>query len=100
MFVKNTFVKIYVFDVDEKQDSVKKSKIIVNKIIFNTKSVWIGVIKHVYNLFLIINCRKQGRFNLGDWWIMHLHHIGLPPATNRYPKLPVSGNPLIKTKLI
>jgi len=28
---------------------------------------------------------------------MLLHHIGLPPAIDRYPKLPVSGNILIST---
>ena len=50
---------------------------------------------YIYNY-----CRKQIRFNLGDWWIMHLHHIGLPPTTNRYSKLSVSGNPLIKTELM
>jgi len=37
-------------------------------------------------------CRRQISFNLGDWWIMLLHHIGLPPAINLNPELPVSGN--------
>ncbi len=100
MFVKSTFIKIYVFDVEEKQGYVKISKIIVNKFISIIKTIGIVVIKHVFNSHLINNCRKQKRFHLEDWWIMHLHHIGLPPATNRYSKLSVSGNSLIITKLI
>jgi len=50
-----------------------------------------------FDLQLENYCRKQISFNLGDWWIMLSHHIGLPPAIDRYPKLPVSGNILIST---
>ena len=100
MLLKVTSIKTYLFDAEEKQDSVKKTKIIVNSFISIIKNDWIVLIKCVFNSDLINNCRKQIRFNLRDWWIMHLHHIGLPPATNRYSKLSVSGNSLILTKLI
>ncbi len=99
MLLKIKFVKKYTFDAVEKQDSEKKSDLIVNNFIYIIKFLWNYVIKRVFNYHLINNCRKQIKFNLRDWWIMHLHHIGLPPATNRYPKLSVSGNPLIKTEL-
>ena len=87
MLLKTTHIKTYVFDVEEKQVSVEKSKIIENKFISAIKTNWIGMLKYVFNFNLINNCRKQIIFNLRDWWIMHLHHIGLPPATNRYSKL-------------
>ena len=99
MLLKITHVKTYTFDAEEKQDSEKKSNLIVNNFIYIIKSVWNYVIKRVLNYQLINNCRKQIKFNLRDWWIMHLHHIGLPPATNRYLNLSVSGNPLINTEL-
>jgi len=44
-------------------------------------------------------CRKQIRFRLENWWIMHLHHIGLPPTINCYSNLAVSGNSYIKIDL-
>ena len=100
MFFKSTFVKTYVFDAEEKQDSGKKSKIIANKFTSTIKTGWFVIIERVFNSHLINNCRKQRRFNLRDWWIMHLHHIGLPPATNINPILLVSGNPLINIKPI
>jgi len=45
-----------------------------------------------FSLQLENYCRKQMSFNLEDWWIMLLHHIGLPPAINRNSKFLVSGN--------
>ena len=96
MLLKIKFVKKYTFDAREKQDSGKKSNLIVSNFIYIIKSVWNFVIKRVFNYHLINNRRKQIKFNLRDWWIMHLHHIGLPPATNRYLNLSVSGDPLIK----
>ena len=53
---------------------------------------WIDMINPIFNFQDYIYCRKQIRFNGGFWWIMHLHHIGLPPATNYYPIKQVSGN--------
>lgn len=53
---------------------------------------WIDLIKRVFYFQFDINCRKQKSSNWEDWWIMHLHHIGLPPATNSYPIVLVSGN--------
>ena len=100
MLLKIKFVKKYTSDAEEKQDSEKKPNLIVNNFICIIKSVWDYAIKYVFNYRLINNCRKQIKFNLRDWWIMHLHHIGLPPATNHFPKLSVSGNSLFKTKLI
>ena len=100
MFFRNIFVKANVFDAEEKQNSVRKPKNFANNFTSTINTVWIDVIERVFNSNLINNCRKQIKFNLDDWWIMHLHHIGLPPATNRYSKLSVSGNSLIKTKLI
>ena len=64
----------------------------VNISIKTTKTNQFDLVKCVFNPRLDYYCRKQIRFNLGDWWIMLLHHIGLPPAINRYPKLIVSGN--------
>ena len=100
MLLKITFIKIYLLDSEEKRDSVKTPKTIVNNFISIIKTGWIVLLKCVLNSHLINNCRKHRRFNLRDWWIMHLHHIGFPPATNRYSKLSVSGNYLILTKLI
>lgn len=53
---------------------------------------WISHIKCILNFQFNINCRRQTKFNLWDWWIMHQHYIGLPPATNSYPIELVSGN--------
>ena len=98
--MKITFVKTYVFDAEEQQNSEKKSTLIVNKFISTIKTNWIYVLKRVFNSHLINNCRKHKMLSYGDWWIMHLHHIGLPPATNINSILLVSGNLLIKTKLL
>ena len=100
MSFNNTLIKTCVFDAEIKQSSVKISKIIVNKIVSIINNVWMNTIKSVVNYHSNNNCRKQIKFNLDDWWIMHLHHIGLPPATNRSTKLQVSGNSLINTKSI
>jgi len=100
MSLKNTVIKTCVFDAGRKQNSVKISKIVVNKFMSIINTIWMDTIKPVVNYHSNNNCRKQIKFNLDDWWIMHLHHIGLPPATNRYSKLQVSGNSLINTKSI
>ena len=100
MSFNNTLIKTCVFDAEIKQSSVKISKIIVNKIVSIINNIWMNTIKPVVNYHSNNNCRKQIKFNLDDWWIMHLHHIGLPPATNRSTKLQVSGNSLINTKSI
>jgi len=100
MSFNNTLIKTCVFDAEIKQSSVKISKIIVNKIVSIINNIWMNIMKPVVNYHSNNNCRKQIKFNLDDWWIMHLHHIGLPPATNRSTKLQVSGNSLINTKSI
>ena len=66
-----------------------------NKSILTINTDWIDAIKRVFSFQLDINCRKQIRFILGDLWIILIHHIGLPPTTNNYHILPVSGNSLI-----
>lgn len=52
----------------------------------------IVVFNNIFNFKFNINCRKQIRFNRKNWWIMHMHHIGLPPTTDNYPVVPVFGN--------
>jgi len=93
------FVTTYIFDAEEKRVSINKSTKIVNKYITTIKTSWIDIIKRVYSSKVIINCREHKKLNWGNWWIMHLHNIGLPPTTNIYSKVLVSGNSLIKTQL-
>ena len=92
MFLKITLFKKCVCYTSEKWNSENKSTIIENKPIATIKIGWIDVVKRVLNFQFDINCREQIKYNWGNWWIMHLHHIGLPPATNNYPIVLVSGN--------
>ena len=91
MFLNITLIKKCVFHAEENWKSENKSILAIS-------TDWIDAIKRVFNFQLDINCRKQIRFNLGDWGIMITYLIGLPPTTNCYPILPVSGNSLIKIK--
>jgi hypothetical protein len=43
---------------------------------------------------------ETNKIQFGDWWIMHLHHTGLPPTANRYLKVTVSGNSFNKQEII
>ena len=56
----------------------------------------ITFLDYFYKILLNNYCRKLNKINLGDWWIMLLHHIGLPPAIDRRLRLQVSGNSLNK----
>ena len=78
--------------VEEKWNSTKNSVYIENYFISNISTNQVDKVKYILNIQLDNNCRKQISFNLEDWWIMLLHNIGLLPATNRYSKLPISGN--------
>jgi hypothetical protein len=88
MLLNTTLIKKSVFYAEENWNSENKSILTIN-------TNWIDGIKRVFSFQLNINCRKQIRFNLGDWWIILLHNIGSPPTTNNYHILPVSGNFLI-----
>ena len=57
-------------------------------------------IEKYFNSDQINNCRKQKRLKYGHRWIMHLHHIGLPPATDNNSMSFVSGNFPLKTNLL
>ena len=84
---------------EEKWNSTIKSVCIEHYFISNISTNQVDKVKHVLNFQLDNSCRKQISFNLEDWWRMLLYHIGLPPAINRYSKLPISGNYLIKLVL-
>jgi len=71
----------------------------VVKITF-VKNMFNVEIKNNFNSDIINNCRKQRRLNYGNRWIMHLHHIGLPPATDNNSMSFVSGNFILKTDLL
>lgn len=92
MLLKNVVIKKCDCYAPEKWNSEKKSTIIENKPIATIKIGWIDIVKRVFNFQFDINCREQIKYNWRNWWIMHLHDIGLPPATNNYPIVPVSGN--------
>lgn len=92
MFLKIKLLKKYERYALKKWNSEKKTIKIENDSITTFKIDWNDIVKCVFNFQFEFNCREQIKFNLGDWWIMHLHHIGLPPATNCYPIVVVPGN--------
>ena len=91
MLLKIIFGKC-VMCAEEKWNSTMKSVCIENGYLSNINNNKVDKVKYVFNFQLDKNCRKQISFNLKDWWTMFQHHIGLPPAINRYNKLSVSGN--------
>jgi hypothetical protein len=90
--LKIKLLKKYERYVLKKWNSEKKTTKIENNSIATFKIDWNDIVKYVFNFQFEINCREQIKLNFGDWWIMHLHHIGLPPATNCYQIVVVPGN--------
>ncbi len=76
----------------EKWNVEKIFTIIQNKFKSIIKFGWVDIKKFVFTFHISIDCRKHIKFNQKSWWIMHLHHIGLPPATNGNLIVLVSGN--------
>ena len=68
----------------KKWNSEKISTEIENEPVVNIKIDYIAIVKCVFTVQFNINCQEQLKSNWGYWWIMQLHHIGLPPATNNY----------------
>ena len=85
MYFSNIFNNKCVCVVKEDWDSKTKSVKTINTNRFDSVICF-------FTLQLKYYCRKQMSFDLEDWWIMLLHHIGLPPAINRNSKFLVSGN--------
>ena len=85
MYFSNIFNNKCVCIAKEDWDSKTKSIKSINTNRFDSAICF-------FSLHLENYCRKQMSFNLEDWWIMLLHHIGLPPAINRNSKFLVSGN--------
>jgi len=99
MLSKNIYKISWIIFTEKIEDLIKISsrfekKPVVTKITVGYINVNCFFSSQFYN-----NCWKQVKFKLRDWWIIYQHHIGLPPATNSYPKLSVFDNPLIKTEL-
>ena len=85
MYFSNIFNNKYECIAKEDWDSKTKSIKTINTNRFDSVICFISLQLENY-------CRKQMSFNLEDWWIMLLYHIGLPPAINRNSKFQVSGN--------
>ena len=85
MYLSNIFNNKCVCIAEEDWDSKTKSIKTINTNRYDSAICFLSLQLENY-------CREQMSFNLGDWWIMLLHHIGLPPAINRNSKFLVSGN--------
>jgi hypothetical protein len=91
MFLKIIFKKC-VMPTEEKRNSIIKTVSIENYFISIISTNQVDKVKHVFNFQSDNNYRKQLSFNLEDWWIVFLNHIGLPLAINCYSKLQGSCN--------